>query len=144
MFQRHLMKAATAAAFVITAAAAVSACGPARTATSPSSSPAATRAATVKAVTAARSSRPPQAVKTGAARTSGNPATVLPPASSSQPPVPASPSQVPAACYPLTSGGRCYSPGEFCGTADHGMTGTDGDGKAIACEDVNGWRWEAA
>jgi hypothetical protein len=45
-------------------------------------------------------------------------------------------------CYPLTSGGNCYEPGEFCGKSDHGATGVAGDGKAIKCEDNNGWRWE--
>lgn len=51
-------------------------------------------------------------------------------------------SQAPASCTPVTSGGHCYEPGEFCRKADHGMTGTAGDGKTITCEDNNGWRWE--
>lgn len=52
--------------------------------------------------------------------------------------------QAPAApsCYPLTSGGNCYEPGEYCRNSDHGATGVAGDGKSITCEDVNGWRWE--
>lgn len=45
-------------------------------------------------------------------------------------------------CYPLDSEGNCYEPGEYCPTADHGMTGIAGDGKQITCEDNNGWRWE--
>jgi hypothetical protein len=45
-------------------------------------------------------------------------------------------------CYPLTSGGNCYEPGEYCRTSDHGATGVAGDGKSITCKDVNGWRWE--
>jgi hypothetical protein len=45
-------------------------------------------------------------------------------------------------CYPLTSGGNCYEPGEFCRKGDHGAHGIAGDGKAIVCEDNNGWRWE--
>lgn len=45
-------------------------------------------------------------------------------------------------CYPLTNGGNCYEPGEFCRKSDHGATGVAGDGKSITCEDVNGWRWE--
>jgi hypothetical protein len=47
-------------------------------------------------------------------------------------------------CYPLTSGGNCYEPGEFCRKSDHGAHGMAGDGKAIVCEDNNGWRWEPA
>jgi hypothetical protein len=47
-----------------------------------------------------------------------------------------------AACHPLTSGGNCYEPGEFCPKADHGETGVAGDGKTIICEDNDGWRWE--
>lgn len=45
-------------------------------------------------------------------------------------------------CTPLTNGGNCYEPGEFCRNSDHGMTGVAGDGERIRCEDNNGWRWE--
>lgn len=45
-------------------------------------------------------------------------------------------------CYPLTNGGNCYEPGEYCRDDDHGMSGIDGDGDAITCEDNDGWRWE--
>jgi len=45
-------------------------------------------------------------------------------------------------CTPLTNGGNCYEPGEFCRNSDHGVTGVAGDGKRIRCEDSNGWRWE--
>jgi hypothetical protein len=45
-------------------------------------------------------------------------------------------------CYPLTSGGNCYKPGEYCRTADHNASGIDSSGDAIKCEDNNGWRWE--
>ncbi len=49
----------------------------------------------------------------------------------------------PAGCYPKTSSGNCYEPGEFCSAAEHGETGVAGDGKTITCIDVNGyWRWE--
>jgi phosphatidylserine/phosphatidylglycerophosphate/cardiolipin synthase-like enzyme len=48
----------------------------------------------------------------------------------------------PAGCHPLSSGGNCYEPGEYCSDADHGTDGTAGDGKPIACEDEDGWRWE--
>jgi hypothetical protein len=50
----------------------------------------------------------------------------------------------PASCYPTTSSGNCYEPGEFCSLADHGMTGVAGNGERIVCEDNNGWRWEPA
>ena len=63
-----------------------------------------------------------------------------PPASSA--PAPAPPA--PASCYPKTSGGNCYEPGEFCSKAEHGETGVAGDGKTIICQDVSGyWRWES-
>jgi len=47
-------------------------------------------------------------------------------------------------CYPLTNGGNCYEPGEYCRNSDHGASGVAGDGKRIICEDNNGWRWEPA
>jgi hypothetical protein len=42
----------------------------------------------------------------------------------------------------MTSSGNCYSAGEFCSNADHGVSGVAGNGEAITCEDNNGWRWE--
>ena len=51
-------------------------------------------------------------------------------------------SSAPATCYPLSNAGHCYEPGEYCRTSDHGTSGVAGDGEAIKCEDVNGWRWE--
>jgi hypothetical protein len=54
----------------------------------------------------------------------------------------ASPPAPPAACYPLSSRGTCYEPGEYCPDADHGLTGIAGDGEAIICENNDGWRWE--
>lgn len=54
------------------------------------------------------------------------------------------PSATSASCYPLTSAGECFEPGEFCPRADHGMSGLAGDGEAIACGDVDGWRWAVA
>jgi hypothetical protein len=51
-------------------------------------------------------------------------------------------SSAPASCYPLTNGGNCYEPGEYCRNDDHGKSGVAGDGKAIICEDNDGWRWE--
>jgi large repetitive protein len=53
-----------------------------------------------------------------------------------------SPPPPPPACYPLSSKGTCYEPGEFCPEADHGETGIAGDGEQIICEDNDGWRWE--
>ena len=53
-------------------------------------------------------------------------------------------SSAPTGCYPLTNSGNCYEPGEYCRNADHGMSGVAGDGKAIICEDNDGWRWEPA
>lgn len=61
-------------------------------------------------------------------------------------PAPApSPSPSPStSCYPLTNGGNCYEPGEYCRSTDHGATGVAGDGESIVCADNNGWRWEPA
>lgn len=63
-----------------------------------------------------------------------------PPRTSS--PRPTSTHATAASCHPLTNGGNCYEPGEFCRKSDHGAHGIAGDGKAIVCEDNNGWRWE--
>lgn len=59
---------------------------------------------------------------------------------------PSSPVAAPttASCSPLTNGGRCYEPGEFCRNDDHGTTGIAGNGEKIICEDNDGWRWEPA
>src|SRR5487761_959252 len=55
--------------------------------------------------------------------------------------VPAPPvSTARASCSPLTNGGNCYEPGEFCRNSDHGASGVAGDGKAITCQDNDGWR----
>src|SRR5262249_38304509 len=66
-----------------------------------------------------------------------------------QPPPPPAPKTTtappaPSGCYPTTSGGNCYEPGEFCPRADAGMSGVAGNGEAIICEDNNGLRWEPA
>lgn len=68
------------------------------------------------------------------------------PPSAAPPTAAPSPSSAPPspACYPLSSSGHCYEPGEFCSDADHGQSGVAGDGEAIICEDNNGWRWEPA
>jgi len=64
--------------------------------------------------------------------------------SAAPPPAPATSAAAPppASCSPLTNGGNCYEPGEYCRNSDHGMYGVAGDGEKIACEDNNGWRWE--
>ena len=62
------------------------------------------------------------------------------PSVTSAPPAPATPT----GCHPLTNGGNCYEPGEYCRNSDHGVSGVAGDGEAIICEDNNGWRWEPA
>jgi hypothetical protein len=71
------------------------------------------------------------------------PTTVPPPAppTTTQPPPPPT-TAAPASCHPLTDGGNCYEPGEYCRNSDHGVTGVAGDGQTITCEDNNGWRWE--
>lgn len=58
-------------------------------------------------------------------------------------PAPATTTPSPSSsCYPLTDGGNCYEPGEYCRTSDEGTTGIAGDGESITCEDNNGLRWE--
>jgi hypothetical protein len=65
------------------------------------------------------------------------PPTTAPPTTS--PPPTAAPA---SSCSPTASSGNCYSAGEYCSNADHGVSGTAGNGEAITCEDNNGWRWE--
>ena len=59
-----------------------------------------------------------------------------------QAPQPVQTTEQQQSCTPLTSGGNCYSPGEYCRKADRGTSGIDADGDAITCEDNDGWRWE--
>jgi hypothetical protein len=63
------------------------------------------------------------------------------PAPTTAPPTPKPPA---ASCYPLSNGGNCYEPGEFCRASDHGVSGVAGDDEKIVCENTNGWRWEPA
>jgi hypothetical protein len=70
------------------------------------------------------------------------PVVAAPPTARPAPPPP--PPAPPPACYPLTNSGKCYEPGEFCRTSDHGRRGVAGNGEAIVCVDNNGWRWEPA
>lgn len=74
---------------------------------------------------------------------SGQPSTsTAPPTSAPKPKPPPPPTPTQTGCSPKTSSGNCYKPGEYCSTADHGMTGVGGNGEPIICEDNNGWRWE--
>lgn len=66
--------------------------------------------------------------------------TAPPPPPTTAPPPPTT--AAPASCHPLTDGGNCYEPGEYCRDSDHGVTGVAGDGETITCENNNGWRWE--
>jgi hypothetical protein len=82
---------------------------------------------------ATRAPAPTQAAPTQAAPTQAAPTAAQVP-----------PSTAPAGCYPLTNGGNCYEPGEFCRASDHGVSGVAGDGESITCLDNDGWRWEPA
>jgi hypothetical protein len=93
----------------------------------------------------AAASKSPTPVATSAAASSSSPAPV--PTHSQQAPAPATsaPAPVAPACYPLTSGGNCYEPGEFCPAKDHGMSGIAGDGKSITCSyypSSGTWHWK--
>lgn len=57
-------------------------------------------------------------------------------------PAPAPAPKPSVTCYPLTNGGNCYEPGEYCRDSNHGASGLAGDGKSIICADNDGWRWE--
>jgi hypothetical protein len=80
---------------------------------------------------------PPSPPTTTTTRPPPPPVTTTPPPPPTTVPAPAAPS-----CTPLTGGGNCYEPGEYCRDDDHGVTGVAGDGETITCEDNNGWRWE--
>ncbi|MFI5275331.1 MAG: G5 domain-containing protein [Candidatus Saccharimonadales bacterium] len=65
------------------------------------------------------------------------------PAPTPVPPPAPTPTPAPTqSCHPLTNGGNCYEPGEYCRNSDHGIVGLAGDGKIITCAYNNGWRWE--
>lgn len=86
--------------------------------------------------TSAASARPPVAPVT--TKFVAPPAVVVTPK-----PAPLPVAAAPAAtCHPLTNSQKCYEPGEFCRSTDHGKAGVAGDGKVITCEDNDGWRWE--
>jgi len=104
----------------------------------PKGSPTPTRTAAAAPATT-RTTTPPAAPPTAHPQSADPaPATTAP-----APPPPNNPPPGTAtACHPLTNGGKCYEPGEFCRKTDHGVSGLAGDGKAIICRDANGWRWE--
>lgn len=102
---------------------------------STASAPAATSAPTSAAAPASTAQAPTAQVTTSAAAPAA-------PTPTTQAPQPAQTTAQPQGCYPLTNGGNCYEPGEYCRTSDHGVSGVDGNGDAIKCEDNNGWRWE--
>jgi hypothetical protein len=117
---------------------------PTRT-TSPARTPAAivtkaktqpTRTRTAAATTQAAVPSPPPPQTTAPAAAPAPQPTA--PAAAPAPPAPTTP----AGCHPLTNGGNCYEPGEYCRNSDHGISGVAGDGEAITCKDNNGWRWE--
>jgi hypothetical protein len=96
--------------------------------------------------TATRAAAPPPAP---ASTRPPAPPAAKPPAPKPPPPPPVSKKPAPppppppkASCHPLTNGGNCYEPGEFCRDSDHNVTGLAGDGEVITCEDNDGWRWE--
>ena len=150
MFGRYIIKTLAAAVSVVALAATVSACGT-RTATSvPTREPVpATRGASTRAAATGRAVKPLSAPATGravpapssASASSAVPVTGHSPVMTSRAAV--APARSTAGCYPLTDGGKCYSPGEFCRDDDHGTAGIDGDGNPVTCTDNDGWRWEA-
>jgi hypothetical protein len=89
---------------------------------------------------ACQTAPPPAPAQTTPAAAPPAPAQTTPVAAPPPPPA----STAPAACHPLTNGGNCYEPGEFCRNVDHGASGVAGDGEAITCADNDGWRWEPA
>lgn len=103
-------------------------------------SPPAAHPATAKAT----SHTPAPAASTAPATTQAAPprTTAAPPVRASTTPIQATSAPPQAGCYPLTNGGNCYEPGEYCRSSDHGVTGVAGDGETIKCEYNNGWRWE--
>ena len=126
-------------------ASAVATTTPTRTAT-PSRTPThhATSTETVPTVTAQATTQAPVATTPAPAATTRAPVSTAakPTATAHAAAPPPPPATAPAGCSPLTNGGNCYEPGEYCRDTDHGASGVAGDGKAITCEDKDGWRWE--
>jgi hypothetical protein len=116
---------------------------------SPTHKAAASNSTAPVTASAAASSSSPAPVRTQAPATTAPPSTA-PTTAPAAPPTTAPaapPTTAPAApaCSPLTSGGNCYEPGEFCPAKDHGMSGIAGDGKAITCSYYSSsgtWHWK--
>lgn len=96
-----------------------------------------TEGSTVSPVTSPPATSSPATHPAVTAPPATHPAATTPPATE---PVTTSPPA--SGCHPLTNGGKCYEPGEFCRNTDHGVSGVAGDGEHITCRDNNGWRWE--
>jgi len=119
---------------------------------SPSHTPAPSKPAVpspvvTKSRTPATSAPPKTTAAAAPVQTSAAPAYTPPPAPAPTTQAPQAPQTTQTttqaqSCYPLTDGGNCYEPGEYCRDDDHGVSGIDGDGDAITCEDNDGWRWE--
>jgi hypothetical protein len=93
---------------------------------------------------ACQTAAPPPPVQTTPAAPPPAPAVPAQTTPAAAPPPPPPASAAPVSCQPLTNGGNCYEPGEFCRASDHGVSGVAGNGEAITCEDNDGWRWEPA
>ena len=113
----------------------------ARTGAPPPTARAAVPAPTYATTPAAKPNAPPKAAP---ALPSTVQAAAPAPPSKQQPPTAAPPPPPKASCYPLSDENTCYEPGEYCRDSDHGKSGVAGDGKAIICEDDDGWRWAPA
>ncbi|MBR7835817.1 hypothetical protein KDL01_21265, partial [Actinospica durhamensis] len=111
---------------------------------SPSPSSSSSAAAVVVAPTKARpaTSAPPMTTAAAPApvHTSAAPVTVH--TTKATQPAPVKTTTQKQSCTPLTNSGKCYTPGEFCRSTDHGKSGIDADGDPITCVDNDGWRWE--
>lgn len=148
MNRPRMKVSAVAGVFAAIAAVGITAgCGPAQSAgtsaTPSASAPASSHPATPAAAPSTASPSPSRTTVSIPPAVAPSPA-YTPPAYT-PPTAPAAPRSAPAAaCYPLTNGGNCYEPGEYCRDSDHGASGVAGDGESISCEDNNGWRWEPA
>ena len=109
--------------------------------TSASSSPSAAVVATTKSRTPATSA-PPKTTAAAPAPVHPSAAPVVVHTTKATQPAPVQTTTAKQSCTPLTNSGKCYTPGEFCRSTDHGKTGIDADGDAIKCVDNDGWRWE--
>jgi hypothetical protein len=118
------------------------------------SSTASSHTSTTAAAVGSAAKKVPKSTTTSAPTTTVPPTTTTvpptttttppPPPPTTQPytPPPAAAAPAPASCTPTSAAGNCYHAGEYCSNADHGLTGTDGNGGPIICTDNNGWRWE--